>query len=134
MCLAIIAGTVAGVWIGRSHRMQRIGDVAAAAMPLVRAIDVFEATERRPPRDLDELVPRFLAEIPPTRMGGYPHWRYIVGPQAREYGGNDWVLVVHTGGPGFNFDQLMYFPNQKYPMFGHGGSIERVGAWAYVHE
>jgi hypothetical protein len=36
--------------------------------------------------------------------------------------------------PGINFDQLMYFPNQQYPEFGHGGRIERIGAWAYVHE
>jgi hypothetical protein len=67
-------------------------------------------------------------------MHGYSQWDYIHGTEARVYGENTWVLLVHTGGPGINFDQLMYFPNQQYPEFGHGGWVERMGAWAYVHE
>jgi hypothetical protein len=131
---AIVAGTAVGVLVGRWHRMERIAHVATAAMPLVRAIEAFETTEGRPPRNLGEIVPRYLTRIPSTRMGGYGEWHYITGPDARTYGDNKWVLRVHTSGPGINFDQLMYFPNQRYPQFGHGGLIERVGKWAYVHE
>lgn len=67
-------------------------------------------------------------------MRGFSEWDYIRGTDARAYGESSWVLLVRTGGPGINFDQLMYFPNQQYPEFGHGGRIERIGAWAYVHE
>jgi hypothetical protein len=132
--IAVIAGTAAGMWLGPIHKMHRMRQVTAAAMPLVEAIRAFERDQRRPPRDLTELVPRYVAAVPPTGMRGFSEWVYLTGPDARAYEENPWVLLIHTGGPGFNFDQLMYFPNQHYPEFGHGGWIERMGAWAYVHE
>jgi len=27
-----------------------------------------------------------------------------------------------------------HFPNQRYPLRGFGGTIERIDRWAYVHE
>jgi hypothetical protein len=131
---AVVAGTAAGMWLGPMHKMHRVRQVAASATPLIRAIQTFERDQGRPPQDLTELVPGYVPAIPSTGMRGYSQWNYIRGTDARLYGENTWVLVVHTGGPGFNFDQLMYFPNQRYPVFGHGGWIERLGAWAYVHE
>jgi hypothetical protein len=131
---AVVAGSVIGIWLGPIHRMERVRQVATSAMPLVRAIQAFERGEGRPPHDLTELVPRHIEVIPSTGMRGYAEWDYIRGADARAYGENSWVLLVHTGGPGVNFDLLMYFPNQQYPEVGYGGSIERVGAWAYVHE
>jgi hypothetical protein len=132
---AVIAGSALGMWLGPVHKMQRIRHVAGAAMPLVHAIESFAEREHRTPQNLAELIPRYVVAVPSTGMGGYSEWEYVTGPQARElYDGNPWVLVVHTGGPGFNFDKLMYFPNQRYPTVGYGGSIERIGAWAYVHE
>lgn len=135
LSLAVVGGTVLGMWSGPIHKMQRIRHVAPAAMPLVRALESFEQREHRPPKDLTELVPAYMAALPSTGMGGYSEWEYITGPDARDlYDGNAWVLVVFTGGPGINFDKLMYFPNQRYPQVGHGGWIERIGAWGYVHE
>jgi hypothetical protein len=134
LCVAVVAGTATGSWLGPSHRMQRIAQVTASAMPLVRAIEAFERDERRPPRGLNEVVPRYLPIVPSTGMGGYSEWQYLKGTDALSYEENPWVLLVHTGGPGINFDKLMYFPNQRYPQFGYGGRIERVGAWGYVHE
>jgi len=29
---------------------------------------------------------------------------------------------------------MLYFPKKDYPEKGYGGSLERVGDWAYVHE
>jgi hypothetical protein len=132
--VAVIAGTAVGMYLGPIHKMERVRQAAASAMPLVRAIQAFERDHGRPPEGLTELVPRYIAAIPSTGMRGYSEWDYVRGPDARAYGDNSWVLRVHTGGPGINFDQLMYFPNQQYPEFGHGGWIERVGEWAYVHE
>jgi hypothetical protein len=131
---AVVAGTAAGMWLGPVHKMHGVRQVATSAAPLVRAIQAFEGDQGRPPQDLTALVPRYIPAIPSTGMRGYSQWDYIRGTDARAYGENTWVLLVHTGGPGFNFDQLMYFPNQQYPDFGHGGWIERMGAWAYVHE
>jgi hypothetical protein len=134
LAVAVIVGTAVGMWLGPIHKMRRVREVASSAMPFVLAIQAFERGEGRPPQHLDELVPRYLPAIPSTGMRGNSEWRYIHGTDARAYGENSWVLLVHTSGPGLNFDQLMYFPNQDYPEFGHGGRIERMGAWAYVHE
>lgn len=132
--ISVVIGTIAGSWLGPSHRMHQIARVTEAAMPLVGAIDEFARRENRPPQLLTELVPKYLSHIPSTGMGGYPDWQYHTGADARPYAENRWILLVRTGGPGINFDQLLYFPNQRYPQSGYGGRIERVGRWAYVHE
>jgi len=134
LSIAVAAGTAVGMWLGPIHKMERIRQVATSDMPLVPAIHAFERDQGRPPENLTELVPRYIPAIPFTGMRGYSQWDYIHGADARAYGQHSWVLLVHTGGPGINFDQLMYFPNQQYPEFGHGGWIERMGAWGYVHE
>jgi hypothetical protein len=33
-----------------------------------------------------------------------------------------------------NWDLFYYVPGLVYPERGHGGHIERIGDWAYVHE
>jgi hypothetical protein len=136
LCATFVAASVAGIWVGRRHRMDRMAVACANAMPLVAGIEAFERHEGRAPSGLAELVPRYLPAIPSTGMSGYPEWDYISEPDALQYGGNQWVVRVFTPtpGPGFNFDQLLYFPNQRYPERGHGGSIERVGRCGYVHE
>ena len=129
---AIALGSILGLGSGPRLRMKRIANVVAAARPLTQAIHAFEKQTGKPPTTLSDLVPRYLAAVPPTGMGGYPEWEYT--SLANQYEGNPWVLIVETGGPGINFDQLMYFPNQRYPAIGYGGDLERVGEWAYVHE
>lgn len=42
LSLAVVGGTVLGMWSGPIHKMQRIRHVAPAAMPLVRALESFE--------------------------------------------------------------------------------------------
>jgi hypothetical protein len=43
------------------------------------------------------------------------------------------VLLVSTL-KGGSFDRFLYFPLQNYPEDGYGGSLERIGDWAYLHE
>jgi hypothetical protein len=33
-----------------------------------------------------------------------------------------------------NWDVFFYWPTQDYPKTIYGGSTERIGQWAYVHE
>jgi hypothetical protein len=132
LCSAVAVGGILGYVTGPSHRMRRIRTVVSATKPLTQAIHAYENANGRPPETLDALVPRYLAAVPSTGMGGYPKWEYTPSAQAHE--GNSWVLIVETGGPGLNWDQMMYFPNQRYPATGYGGNIERIEDWAYVHE
>lgn len=109
-----------------------VAAVADRGQPLVDAITAFTADDGRPPRSLGELVPGHIAAIPPTGIGRWPEFRYVVGKPA-DYDGNEWVLVV-TPPCNTSFDQFFYFPRQNYPTHGYGGGIERVGTWGYVHE
>jgi hypothetical protein len=79
--------------------------------------------------DLASLFPR---GGPETGLGAYPKIRYTVSSAAEHLYGNSWMLSVDAFSGGF--DQLIYLPNQEYPLSGFGGSLERLGVWAYVHE
>jgi hypothetical protein len=45
-----------------------------------------------------------------------------------------WYAVSPVGFGGAFLLQFMYSPLPNYPERGYGGSLERVGEWAYVHE
>jgi hypothetical protein len=68
-------------------------------------------------------------------MAAYPKYEYLTGRQTLEqYDGNPWVVWVDTPSGGINWDIFLYYPRQNYPQRGHGGYLERVKDWAYVHE
>jgi hypothetical protein len=68
-------------------------------------------------------------------MGAYPNYEYVTGAKAREnYHDNAWAVWVDTPSGGINWDIFLYYPEQNYPERGHGGSLDRVKDWAYVHE
>ncbi|MEQ8851537.1 hypothetical protein [Gimesia sp.] len=127
--------TFAAIPLGWQVRMQRMATFAERSKPLVQAIARYTDDHGTPPETLEQLVPDYLPHVPGTGMMAYPTYHYYAGAQSRErYQGNAWALVVPTGSGGFNWDQMLYFPLQNYPEHGYGGSLERVGNWAYVHE
>jgi hypothetical protein len=116
----------------RIHGFERLAD---RSRPLIAAIQRFDAEHRRPPASLAELVPAYLAAVPNTGMDAYPEYEYVSGNQALEnYHGNPWAVWVDTPSGGINWDIFLYYPRQNYPERGHGGWLERVKEWAYVHE
>jgi ABC-type transport system involved in multi-copper enzyme maturation permease subunit len=121
--------------IGSVVRIRGFERLADRSRPLIAAVRRFEAENRRPPASLAELVPNYLAAIPNTGMAAYPKYEYVTGDRALEnYDGNPWAVWVETPSGGINWDIFLYYPRQNYPQSGHGGSLERVKDWAYVHE
>ena len=118
--------------VGETVRMGAFHRLADRSKPLVAAIRAFEQQRGHPPKSLETLVPEFISSVPSTGMGAYPEYRYIT--DSTNYDGNPWVLMVLTPSGVINFDEFMYFPLTNYPKSGYGGSLERVGDWAYVHE
>jgi len=45
-----------------------------------------------------------------------------------------WELSIPCGLGVLNWDVFFYWPTEDYPKRTHGGSVERIGRWAYVHE
>ncbi len=116
----------------RMTAFQRLGE---RSMPLVSAVHRFYSENGRPPRVLEELIPNYIERIPPTGMSAYPAYSYVAGEEAlRNFDGNPWVIYVGCSLGLLNFDRFLYFPRQNYPEWGYGGSLERLGEWAYVHE
>lgn len=124
-----------GIRLGQQTRMAGMKAFTERAKPLVAAIHQYEREHHAPPETLKALVPRYLPKIPSTGMRAYPGFVYLTGADCRQrYHENPWALFVATPLGFVNGDCLLYFPRQNYPERGYGGSLERVGDWAYVHE
>jgi hypothetical protein len=48
--------------------------------------------------------------------------------------GAPWELLVECPSGLMNWDVFFYWPTEKYPDSGYGGSIQKISNWAYVHE
>jgi hypothetical protein len=130
-----LLGALCGMFIGSFGRWAGVQAFVQRSETVVRAIHEYEREHGQPPADLQQLVPQYLAAIPSTGMGAYPHYEYHCGDDAYwRFRKNPWALSVNTPLWGINFDMLIYLPNQNYPKDGYGGVLERVGSWAYVHE
>ena len=124
-----------GVRIAWPMRRAGLHQAATRARPLIVAIEKFQRDKQRAPRDLQELIPVYLAEIPATGMSAYPQFRY----ENREQSGKNarfqsYQLQVATSVGFINWDTFNYWPEADYPAQMYGGRVERIGAWAYVHE
>ena len=130
-CLVLLLLSVPAACAASAVRRLGFSLAAERAAPLVAAIERHEREQGRPPRSLAELVPRYLDRLP-DRL---PPLEIVTVDEAKQcYRGNDWVLRASVPSGFANFDQFLYFPNGDYPAQGFGGSLERIGAWAYVHE
>lgn len=117
-----------------SPRLRAFQALGERLMPLVDAIERYRQDHHEYPAKLEALVPRYLPALPATGMANYPEYDYYVGPRAVDrYDGNPWVIVMRAG-HGLGFDSFMYFPKQNYPEHGYGGTLVRLGRWAYVQE
>jgi hypothetical protein len=117
------------VWTFRRPAVERCVE---GARPLVDAIRKYESEQGTRPATLEELIPRYLADIPNTGLGAFPVFEYTTEDTHGD--GEPWSLRVPTSLGMVNWDMLLYLPSQRYPQYGYGGRLERVGDWAYVHE
>lgn len=131
IALGIIIGGALGIWVGGELRMHGFELSAERAQPLVEAIELYVSDNGQPPAALSKLVPNYLAELPAK----LPPLEIVTDSQTlSEYGDNPWALTALVSRRMLNWDRFIYFPDQAYPAHGFGGSLERMGAWAYVHE
>jgi len=132
-CPIYVLPGLGAIRLADAVRITAFHRLAVRSQPLIDAIHKFAEERGRPPKDLRELVPSYLPGIPRTGMAAYPEYEYVSG-EGGSWDENPWVLFVNTPSGGLNWDMFIYFPLQNYPRQGHGGSLERVGKWAYVHE
>lgn len=128
-CVSTLLFSVPGIRM--SHYVCRYGfeRMAERTKPLIAAIRKFEREEGRPPAELGELVPTYIATIPATGIGAYPEYRY----EKLENDSDPWELRVDCGRGPLNWDEFYYRPSEKYGER-PSGWVEPMGTWAYFHE
>ncbi len=133
-CISYVMTFVASLTLAKRVRIYGLHSVAERAQGLIGAIGAYEARYGKPPTSLENLVPEFLPSVPDTGIAAYPKFEYSIGDSEAARNGNPWMLYVSTPVTPLDWDMFVYFPNQNYPSSGYGGTLERVGKWAYVHE
>ena len=100
--------------------------VANRGAPLVEAIRRYEKENGEQPSKLDDLVPRYLQDIPGTGLRGYPEFVYW---QARQ---GEWLLEMRCRSGLKSSEKLVYRPSGEYPRKVFGAEAVPIGAWAYL--
>jgi hypothetical protein len=133
------------VGTGLRPRLDHLAEVRLAEQgrPIVVAITAFIAEHGRSPNQLEELKPRYMAEIPETGLALYPKFEIVTSTgDKRNCFGDDWLLradalptkILMRGFGGC--DSYIFAPSGRYPSseidtichYGDG-----VGGWDYEY-
>ncbi len=113
--------------LAQQIRHNAFATLASRSTPLIAAIDQYQRDSKKLPRTLQELVPKYLAEVPTTHMGAYPKYEYEPHEDGLCYS-----VLVSTPNIGLNIDEFRYESCGKYPEYGK--YWEPIGEWKYYHE
>ncbi|MBP8951939.1 MAG: hypothetical protein KBI47_06080 [Armatimonadetes bacterium] len=136
---AIIVGAVlwrtralTDAWENSQTELHRLMD---GGVPVVEALEKYQAERGRYPDRLEELKPDFLSELPGKPEAATQDWAY-----APEAGGKGFELTLklpgdfYPHGYGF-FCTLVYRSDRAYPDSGYGGSkVWSDRGWAFYNE
>ncbi len=85
--------------------------------PLIRAIEQYKIEKGEYPKELENLLPQYISELPSTDMGNYSKYEYDLGERGSFRGDNPWRLFVYSRhGIGSKF---VYYPIQKEWIYFH---------------
>ena len=135
--LIYVISTPVAIYAGSLVRMQGFEQFAQRAEPLIDAIQRYDNDYDRPPETLKNLVPKYIAEIPPTGVGSAPHFGYrnLVNDKTFTDSRDRWMLQLDVGTGLGNWDVFIFLPTGEYQSSGWGRSrMKRLGRWAYVYE
>jgi hypothetical protein len=137
LVVAIGVGSAPAGWRlqpGEAIRRAGLERIMANAEPVIEAIERYRTDTGEYPKSLTDLIPKYLAALPPTGNTIFSQFEYR--PQ-----GNDWIrkipnyeLFVRTPIGALNWDEFVYRPGHDYPDERSCVAVERVGDWAYLYE
>ena len=67
---------IVGIFISSAIEAFATRSIPLRAMPLISALEAYEAKYKKPPETLQRLVPEFIGAIPNTGMPGFPDYEY----------------------------------------------------------
>lgn len=122
----------AALWPERQRQLALATQLAEA---LPRALEAYRAEYGTYPRDLDDLIPRHIRQLPTLSPLPTDRWRYCPAKDLSRYD-----LSLRFPGDfdpvGFHFDcTLAYRLDGKHPREDHGGMLTwRSGRWGFYSE
>lgn len=131
-CVIVFVVTTLAVSGGMIIRQAGFQAIADRGEPLIAAIKHYQAEQGEPPATLDALVPHYLPSIPGTGVAAYPYYVFTTNSSPTRYGGNPWILSVDVSTDNLTRDQVLYYPNGKYPSRPRVAEVTRLGDWALV--
>jgi hypothetical protein len=109
-----------------------LADLGNRFAPVIQSIEQFKKDSGQYPKSLQDLIPKYLKEIPSTNLGNFPECWYLTGEEARYCQGNPWVLAIHNH-EDKHIMTIFYCPLQNYRAFTFkGGEVVPWGEWGYV--
>jgi hypothetical protein len=104
--------------------------VTRQAQPLIGAIEKFRRTTGVYPEELEELIPKYIADLPSTGLYRNPSFSYRRASSGKSY--KHYVLFVKLRSTSLN-DALIYWPEGQYPARGGERTTfpKTIGEWAY---
>lgn len=94
------------------------------AEKVVVAVEKFQKENNVPPKNLQELLPKYLDEMP----HGVPPLEIRVDNKNT----SKWSLSADVGTGMLNWDEFIYNSDKDYSSF--SGAAEKLGNWIYYHE
>jgi hypothetical protein len=123
VALVLIVALPIGVLLGNAVRRARFAAAADRAAPVIAGIEEHRRRTGRDPETVD---------LPYTGMMAYPSFSYGRAQEGERFGRYELSIECPSGL--LNWDRFVYWPEGGYPGCMYGGWVERIGAWAYVHE
>ena len=131
LAVAAIIGLAVGLfpasWAYESLLWRGYELLSARSAELIAAIENYEKVNGKPPKELAQLTPAFIASIPASGMPRSPQYEYS---DVADYcsAGNQWELSIPAG-DFIGFDGFFYCPLRDY-----SERYKIVGNWAYYFE
>lgn len=109
-----------------------LSTVAKSGAPITRALEQYHAERGAYPETLEDLIPKYLREVPDTRLAAFPEFEYFRSTDNQNPKGYDLSVSFSRGL--FDFSAYQYWPHQDYPRDWPRTSPEIVGTWAIYYD
>ena len=132
-CVITLVLCIAAILMGDSFEQTAYRAMVNNGVPIVDAIQRYQAKNNTPPPSLDALVPDYLVAIPATGFDAFPSYHYLTNDPELQYGSDPWALRVDVSTDNLTRDELLYCPGQKYPDYCRRATLRtKSGNWVLL--
>ncbi len=133
-CIVFAVGVFSIIHWTSARRSAAFARAALNGAPVIAALSQYRADTGSYPESLDQLLPKYIGDIPYTGLVGYPYLVYRKDSNDNQTVYDSYELRINCSSNVNNFDRFIYWPSESYPTHIQGNRTEPIGRWVYVHE